>query len=371
MDTVPLHLLSLLISVISIYLSNVYGLLSSYIEERLTKSILIPSKSECSSLIKTVVGIEFIMLAVIVFLTTHAYLDRDYTTLELSVKLLSVELSILSLFLFIINNRIGGIIVCCLLPILIPTYSCAIHMASYIQPHSAIIAILASVLLLWKAVRESYLHTIVLPMHVNLDYLQRYTVLYTSVTVLIMSFSQNTSAIHFLMPTVLTLPLWILLSLFYHSLLYIFRNRDRGYGPAFLSPVIPNMHRTGVRLKAVLRVRLECFIERAQGYDVHLNKGWSRISTFATSIKLYLSRIMSEINRGVSIDSLHLHVVLSSIVRASIEIEEKVLRLVRHNLIRSLHTIQKSFEKSLIAFSLILGLILLLAIIVYAFITTI
>lgn len=363
------YLPSLLISVASIYLSNLYGFLNNYIEEHLIRSRGVVPVNERHYLITTIVGIESALLVLTIFIASYAYLDGNPAMLELSIKLLAVELSVFSLLLLITNNTTSGIIICCMLPILVPTYYYMIYMADRIQPYIQIIVVVMMLLPLWEAVQRVHIYSLaVASININLNYLQRFTVLYISVGVSHTCFSLNIDIIRLLLPAILTLPLWIFLTLIHHGSTTIFRTCRRCQS-IFTSLITSNIYRIHLYLSVPLLTLLK-YVRRMYSYATHLYKKHRRISIDITSLKPDFRRIENKIDRMVDIDSPPARRILSSIVRISIEFEYRFLNLIRHRFIHSIHSIQRSFENSLIALSLILGLIILLAIIVYIFITT-
>lgn len=363
------YLSSFLISVASIYLSNLYGFLDNYIEEHLIRSRRTVPVNERHYLITTIVGVESALLVLTVFIASYAYLDGNPAMLELSIKLLTVELSIFSLLLFITNNTTSGIIICCILPILIPTYYYMIYMADRIQLYTQITVVVMVLLPLWDAIQRVDIYSLaVASMNINLNYLQRFTVVYIAVSVFHTYLSLNIDIIRLLLPAILTLPLWIFLALIHHGSTTIFRACRRCW-PIFTSLVTSNIYRIHLYLSVPL-LTISKHVRRIDSYATHLYKRHRRISIDIALLKLDFCRIGNKIDRMVDIDSPPARRILSSIVRTSIEFEYRVLNLIRYRFIHSIHSIQRSFENSLVALSLILGLIILLAIIVYIFVTT-
>lgn len=324
MDSTPPYILPLITSIASIPLSNIYSTVDKLVEKLVTgsrvESVL---KSGHSYLVTAVAGVELILLVVVVFLSTTAYMVGSYTTLKLSLELLVVELSILSLLLFTTGGGVGGASLCILLSILVPTYSYTIQSVGS-ERYMLSTVIISSMLLLWRALEEVHSNpTIssvkVVSINIDLNSLQRYTAIYTSITLLAIGFPQRADAVSLLIPTLLTLPTWLALSLSYQGIRYIAGIRHGKTGVESILKYIQAIHRMTSNFKATLQTLTELAIRK----------------------------------------------ILTHTVRVGREIEERMLRMVERHSAQTLYSIQKSFEKSLAVFSLILGIILLLAMATY------
>uniref|UniRef100_A0A7J3QG87 Uncharacterized protein n=1 Tax=Ignisphaera aggregans TaxID=334771 RepID=A0A7J3QG87_9CREN len=116
----------------------------------------------------------------------------------------------------------------------------------------------------------------------------------------------------------------------------------------------------------------------------------SVINRFLLFLKVDISRIeekinkfalnISKLNRYIDLNGIEAKVgdkatmsiynILVSIIKINIRIEQGVLKLIRYKILHYINYIQRSFEHSLIVLSLILGFLMLIAILIYIFITS-
>jgi len=375
-----IYLYAIIITIISIYLSKVYGAIDEYIRKKIYR-IYGESNRDFQynyNIIIFLTYIEIIILILTIYINSYAYIAKDIYALELAIKLIIIELTILALHTIIVGKKLSGAIICSILPILTSIYYYIYSIHSYILSIFLIPIVYTSIILLWTSFHWFNPYNLYIPIigDINIIYLQKYTVLYITTVIYVNIISLYIDIIKVVVPLISIPFIWIATS-FLSNFLSISLSITNIYGSfiKFLSIALllgRKMHipivnsGIGLYIKSVIN-RFLIFLK------VDISRIEEKINKFALNISKLLNRYIDVNGIEAKVGdkaAMGIYNILASIIKINIRIEQVLLKLIRYRILHYINSIQRSFEHSLIALSLILGFLMLIAIIIYIFITS-
>ncbi|GEM_PF-3434819 len=374
-----IYLYAILITITSIYLSKIYGTIDEYIRKKVY-GIYGENNRDFQynyNIVIFLTYIEIIILILTIYINSYAYIAKDIYALELAIKLIIIELSILALHTFIVGKKLSGAIICSILPILTSIYYYIYSTHSYISSIFLIPILYTSIILLWISFHWFNPYTLYIPIigDINIIYLQKYTVLYITAVIYVNIISLYMDIIKVLAPLISIPFIWIATS-FLSNFLFISLRITNIYVGFIKFISIASLFRRKMYIPIVnssIGLYIKSVINRFLLFlKVDISRIEEKINKFALNI--------SKLNRYIDLNGIEAKVgdkatmsiynILVSIIKINIRIEQGVLKLIRYKILHYINYIQRSFEHSLIVLSLILGFLMLIAILIYIFITS-